>query len=533
MVSVTRLFEKETDADFILVKIFERNFIVNRNKPSQKILVKDSKRAPDDMYKTNNPKVFIYSFYNMLFKFENISDYHIINFSSTHKIFLLLSDNVVYFYEIFCPVSDTNPVINYIDSIHVSHLYYMFTVSYDLALDVSSVEKHSFSKEFKNSLTYMRENSHSLCIFPKIKDEFINSFASCINASPTLFWLNATDGFYSLLTSYHLPNGKTVKSIFRAPFEFLEVYNGLINKKDGKFYDTTKLNEWIEKDEKIKAAIKTPYNFFFNYSPFGLLLTIHLEKSNEDSTYNVIMFELSNKTNAFCDENANSKDNIYSNSENGLIIRKAVIHSFNNTPHVFIEEKDGQKVYKMYYYSTHMNNLLWEFSDEEPIIIKNPRNGLEYVFLKSKDWRKTKESKNVMIVLNSTLNLVEVYEDVTLDNISEDGINFNDDFVVGDQKYFKLNKDGFFVIEQVISFTKKYLFVSASHESQVAIDRNFVNYHSCKDNGVLVFFVTKKEEKETLVDCIFNPRTSSTIPFDERFSTLLKTVIEKEKFIKI
>lgn len=535
MVTVTRLFEEEQNAEFVLAKILGRNFIVNKNNPSQKVLVKDYKRAADDMYKAIEQNMFFYSIFGVLFKFENISDYHIVDFSSTHKIFLLLSDNNIYFYEIFCPASDTTePVINCIGNISAPNLYYMFSTSYDLALDISAIELTNFTKEFKASLNLMRENSVSMCLCPKIRAQFINSFASCFNASPTLFWLTASDGFYSMLTTYNLPNGTTVKSIYKYSFDFLEVPNGLINKKDGKFYDTTKLKEWIEKDESLKTILKEPpYGYQFDNSPFGLVLTILLSKTDEDKTYNTIMFDFANKTNAFCDEISNPKDNVYSNSENRLITRKAVIRSSNGIPHVFIEEKDGKKVYKVYYYSTHMNNLLWEYCDEEPIIITNSHKGLEYVLLKSKEWRKSKESKNVMLVLNSNLNLVEAYEDVTLDNISENGVNFDDEFSVEGLKYFRLHQEGFFILKSIRNFKKKYLFISASKESNVAFELDADTYQSCSDNNLLLFYITQKDEKGKTVDSIFNPRTSSIIPFEQRFNNLFKGVIEKGKYIKI
>lgn len=522
MVRVTKLFPESSSANFVLIKILNKSFIVNKNNTSERIEIKDSKKSYDSIYETTISQSYVYCDHNTLFLFEGISDYHVLLLSGSHKIFFLLSNNIIYFYEIFTPADDIAKTINFIGSIAVKHVYYLFKTSFEDSFDIANINITKFTCKALASIVSSYSDNHYY-IHPKYCDEVINSYSNHTTDFTSLFWIHTIDGTASKLITYELPPNTCVQCYKKVPYHFLKVPNLLINTYDGLSFDISILEEFAKTNETFKRAFENVATYSFAYSPSGFTLIIDVRQNDANNTADVVLFNLTHKKNALCED---------SSQEKFPIIRTSVKKTYV-LPNIFIEEENSQKVYKVYYFNIYTNDVSSISSTDEPIVIRNHRKGIEYIFVKAKNWQNTNEEKDILLILTSSHKLIEIYEDYSFENISETGNDFNIDIEKNNKRNFTLNIEGFFIAKIPKRNSNIYLFISASKGTEIDYDYCYTCYHPCTHNDNLLFVVTRKNEDNQIHEYIFYPQYFYTSEFEKNLKKFLTEAISNGNYTEI
>ena len=524
MVKITQLFSETTDASYVLVKLLNRNFIVNKNNPSQRLLIEDSKKSYDCVYKSAGKDCFAYCEDNVLFLLEGVSSYLVFVISSTHKIFVLLSENILYFYEIYTPFNFTGKNVNFIGSVNVKHVYYLFSTSFDKDFDIANATITKLASKVMSRMI-KKYSDNFYYIHPKYIDFTINELSKYSEESVVLFWIRTSEGYASSFITYTLPVHTSVKVYCKSPFYFYKIPNALINMNDGFSCDISVLEEYAQSNEEFKKVFDDVYNYKFAYSANGLTLILKMDKDTDDTskTTEVILFDLVNKKNMYSDKSTDSS----------IPIIRTCLKESSYLPNIFLEEIDGQMVYKIYYYVTHVDEPKVVTSDENPIVIKNPRKGIEFIFVKANNWDKSSEKTDILLVLTSTHILIKEYKNCSFENFSKTGNDFDSNLKIDEKRFFSLDDEGFFIAKFTKASSNTYLFVSASNGSEIDYIFRYDTYQPCLENEQLLFIVTHKNEVLQDSEYFFNPRTFFTTSFEQKFNELIKKSISEEDYIEL
>lgn len=522
MIKVTQLFPESSSANFVLIKILNKSFIVNKNNTSQRLEIKDVNKAYDSVYETTTNNCFAYCEHNTLFLFEGISDYHVIVLSNSHKIFFLLSDNIVYFYEIFSPIDNTVKTVNFIGSVKAKYVYFLFKTSFDDLLDTTNIDITKFASKALASIICSYSDSHYY-IHPKYCEDIINFLSNHTNDFTCLFWIHAIEGKASQIITYELPPNTCMQCYKKAPYHFFKVPNLLINTYNGVSCDISILEEFAKTNEVFRKAFENISTYRFDSTPYGLTLIIDVAHDDINNTTDVVLFNLTYKRNVLCE----------STLHDSLPIIRTSVKKTYSLPNIFIEDEDSQKVYKVYYFSNNTNDVFSASSTEEPIVIRNPRKGIEYIFVKAKKWQNTNEEKDILLILTSSHKLIEAYENFSFENISETGKDFNSETEKNTKKSFILDVEGFFVVKVPEINSNSYLFISASKGIEIDYNHCFFTYEPCFDADKILLIVSQKDENNQFHKYVFYPQISYFSDFERTFNISLKKAIADGNYVEI